>query len=350
MRVRKNKEHTVFNDYLKGLAKKTGKSVSYYEYDSTAVDLDNFIAAQSFFKYSQNDICIFNGGPEPVFSHYRTGGWVWTRGYRILQPYVDVWTSSIGEDIPDNWWYMPYWLKTLDKHPEGSVVLKEYTTKEDRPIKLFCWMRRQYQHRVDLADALWESGNMKNIEFVFPHQWVEAERELPEQYHLKNYMKNYEAAKDYIGTEPIGHALGENGARDTFGGYTERLDRMCELVSETRANDPYKQIFYSEKTFRIMRTGQLGLWWAYPGSVAGIKDMGFKVFEKWINHEYDTIEDYKDRLKALMDEVTRLTHLSDQEWLDIWEATHPDRIYNQTHLLNNLPNETEFMKYAQSKN
>jgi len=54
-----------------------------------------------------------------------------------------------------------------------------------------------------------------------------------------------------------------------------------------------------------------------PGSLAALRDMGFKTFSPFINENYDSIVDDHERFVAICDEIERLSGLSDQEWLDV---------------------------------
>lgn len=330
---------------LKKLEKITGKNINYYEYDGSKGD--QFTAAHIFFRGRENEVCIFNQGLEPVFDIYSHGGRRDFSGFRLIPDYVDIWTSSIGPDIPDHWHFVPFWQQFIDGCG-GAGVLPEYTSQEERKTKIFCWMRRHHSHRIDLANALYESSNIQDIEFVFPHYSVEYDvADGGDKSHLKNMIKDWENMRPYISDTPVGVEYGYNPA--DVPAWNERQSRYLELVCETSARyEKIKQTFFSEKTFRVFRAGQLALFWGQPYTATYMKDYGFKIHEKWINHEYDTIEDYNLRLDMLMKEIKRLNSLSMKQWHEMWKETHADRIHNQVHKLNN-PNLDRYYEHAKIK-
>ena len=335
----------LMRDALMKLHKITGRNVSYYEYDGSKGD--QFTAAHIFFRGRENDVCIFNQGLEPVFDLYMHGGRRGFSGFRLIQDYVDIWTCSQGPDIPDTWHFVPFWHMFVDG-AGGNATLPEYTTKEERKTKIFCWMRRHHNHRIDLVNALYESGNIQNIECVMPHFQVEYDvADGGPKTHLKNQVKDWENVRPYVSDTPIGVEYGYNPA--DVPAWEDRGSRYLELVCETRAAyENIKQTFFSEKTFRVFRAGQLALFWGHPYSAKYMKEYGFKLHEKWINHEYDTIEDYNLRLESLMKEVKRLNEMPMEKWHEMWIDTHADRIHNQVHKLNN-PNLDRYYEHAKIK-
>jgi hypothetical protein len=56
--------------------------------------------------------------------------------------------------------------------------------------------------------------------------------------------------------------------------------------------------------------------------------MGYKTFDKWINHSYDNEQDDTTRLKMVLTEFDRLQNISKQQWADMLYEMRQDLMYN----------------------
>lgn len=99
-------------------------------------------------------------------------------------------------------------------------------------------------------------------------------------------------------------------------------DSYFSLVTETaffNKVNPHAApaISFSEKTFKPIKAKHPFILVAPPYTLRHIKEVGYKTFDPFINESYDSIEDDEKRLIAVMDEVERLCHLSDNDWIEI---------------------------------
>lgn len=62
----------------------------------------------------------------------------------------------------------------------------------------------------------------------------------------------------------------------------------------------YDTLFVTEKTFKAFAWHQIPVWIAVPGLVSCIRLMGFDVFDDLVDHRYDQIQDYRQRLSAAL--------------------------------------------------
>ena len=135
---------------------------------------------------------------------------------------------------------------------------------------------------------------------------------------------------------------GQNGA--LVDSYEARAKFQLEIVSETRINGGPLSTFASEKTFRALRSGNLSLYWAQQHHITNLKRKGWKFFDKYIDHSYDLERDPLMRLNKLNEEISRLYHMSDEQWQEIWYNTIKDRKHNQERLLHIDPGLNKFIK------
>ena len=81
---------------------------------------------------------------------------------------------------------------------------------------------------------------------------------------------------------------------------------LVNLVAETsdqiynNADVGYASQFITEKTFKAFAWHQLPVWVAVPGTVQRVRELGFDVFDDWVDHSYDLIDDYDVRISQCL--------------------------------------------------
>jgi len=81
---------------------------------------------------------------------------------------------------------------------------------------------------------------------------------------------------------------------------------FVNVVTETSSqtdNDSWRDIFITEKTFKVFAYRQIPLWFAVPGTVQVVRDLGFDVFDDVFNHSYDTEYDPAKRSDLVVTEL-----------------------------------------------
>jgi hypothetical protein len=84
---------------------------------------------------------------------------------------------------------------------------------------------------------------------------------------------------------------------------------LIEVVLETLFDDSRHHL--TEKALRPIACGQPFILAATAGSLAYLREYGFKTFHGHIDETYDTIQDPKDRLAAIVQEMKRISSLSE---------------------------------------
>lgn len=103
-------------------------------------------------------------------------------------------------------------------------------------------------------------------------------------------------------------------------------DSYLYLVPETTIID---RIFITEKTWRPIAAGQLFLIFGNPGTVAHLRNLGVDMYDDIISHDYDSIENWRDRLGRIHDIIQ---DLCDQDLQQIWDETYERRKENRRKL------------------
>ena len=87
------------------------------------------------------------------------------------------------------------------------------------------------------------------------------------------------------------------------------FDCLVNLVAETsdqiynNADTGYDTQFITEKTFKAFAWYQIPVWSAVPGTVERVRELGFDVFDDWVDHSYDLIDDYDVRMHKCLTAV-----------------------------------------------
>jgi len=81
--------------------------------------------------------------------------------------------------------------------------------------------------------------------------------------------------------------------------------------------------FFTEKTYKFIAARMPFVLVGFKDSLKILRDIGYKTFSPYINESYDSIENDEERLVAIMDEVERLSNLSDDEWHELEQNLLP---------------------------
>ena len=95
-------------------------------------------------------------------------------------------------------------------------------------------------------------------------------------------------------------------------------------------------ITLNEKEYKTMLYKQPFLLVARPGTLAMLRDLGFKTFEKWFDESYDSEVDDQARLLKLVKEVDRLCKLDNSEWDRMIAEMQPILEFNYSRLVDSV--------------
>lgn len=113
---------------------------------------------------------------------------------------------------------------------------------------------------------------------------------------------------------------------------------VIDVVLETLFDDP--RIFLTEKSLRPIACGVPFILFAGPGSLEFLKKYGFNTFSPIIDETYDQIQDPTQRAKKILNEMERLTDLSDLEISQLNEiAKHNQRVFFSDEFFDQIINE-----------
>ena len=137
---------------------------------------------------------------------------------------------------------------------------------------------------------------------------------------INNMLENGDISKeDFDLLEDITNSLpiianGEEGERPDLL-LREYYANILNLVTDNATgfddsdNFKYGTITLTEKARKPFKTHQLPLYIGLPGYVDVIRNLGFDVFDDFINHNYDKEQNHIERIKIVVEELNKLTQL-----------------------------------------
>ena len=109
------------------------------------------------------------------------------------------------------------------------------------------------------------------------------------------------------------------------------LNTYYQCIVETYATAG-ETTFLSEKSFKPFMLMQPFVLYGDPLTVQALRDHGYNVYDKWIDHGYDLIMDPIERAKSLIREIRRLNSISHSDWSIMLYEMKDILIANHKHL------------------
>ena len=94
------------------------------------------------------------------------------------------------------------------------------------------------------------------------------------------------------------------------------LNTNFQFIIETWATAG-KTCFLSEKSFKPFMLAQPFITYGDMYTIQALRDQGYNVFDKWINHSYDSEFNPLKRAEMIAEEMKRLQSISSSEWTDM---------------------------------
>jgi hypothetical protein len=108
----------------------------------------------------------------------------------------------------------------------------------------------------------------------------------------------------------------------------------CHVVIETMFDvDQSGGAFLSEKTYKCIKYGQPFVIAGGAGSLAALRQQGYRVFDGIIDNSYDDIQDANQRWQAILNSLHEIRRAPSQEW---WDACRSDVLHNQHQFQNKV--------------
>ena len=109
------------------------------------------------------------------------------------------------------------------------------------------------------------------------------------------------------------------------------LNTYYQCIVETYATAG-ETTFLSEKSFKPFMLMQPFVLYGDPLTVQALRDHGYNVYDKWIDHRYDLIMDPIERAESLIKEISRLNSIPHIDWTIMLYEMKDILIANHKHL------------------
>ena len=181
-------------------------------------------------------------------------------------------------------------------HGEWFTKLQQHDLIWETDCDFLCLMRRPSASRAQLGSKLLQQFRSVRMSFGSMYKL----------HQLKQYQPLFPDTALPITLD--GHI---DNISDLQRDVSNPLFRKCAVnivVESSAQNEPnvWNSVFVSEKTFKAFGMLQIPVWWAVPGVVDCVRNMGYDVFDDIIDHSYDQQEDQTIRLGLVIEQLKKL--------------------------------------------
>jgi len=212
-----------------------------------------------------------------------------------------------------------------------------------RKSKGILYNRRPHPHRIALLTKMKYHNELDNMIWSWGGLLCDSHVAITEAT-AKEEIKNHEyASRDLLDEkykETYNTLLRAPQYSDNEDLNTNKMDVMnfthihntyYQVLTETFFREP--GVFLSEKSYKPFISCQPFVLCGQTGTVDVLRHQGYDVYDKWINHDYDIIEDNTERLTVFTKEIIRLNSLSPEEWTKMLKEMLPTIKRNLQHLI-----------------
>lgn len=265
---------------------------------------------------------------------------VWLTGNSILKD-----SNNPVETHYCNWWERQC-LEGVMNHGAIQCIQPEQINliENKTPRKKMCtyYNRRIRTHRINMMCVMHHNNLLDNTYWSWGGNvdnsvdWNHTLKKYHMQMGAAPYEKSYDTLSTW-GNLQNGMLSKENLAINLVNTLNKEhiLDTNFQFIIETWATSG-DTTFLSEKSFKPFMLMQPFITYGDRYTVRTLREYGYNVFDKWINHSYDTIKDPMERAEAVVVEMKRLQSFTSIEWADILYDMRDALVYNVRNLEKSL--------------
>ena len=274
-----------------------------------------FVIAAADIEYHHQEFCKENN--ISLNKQIKVEYWTWSISQKAKEA-IDIETTPT--------------LRNIDGTQSTIVTPSDIDLDRKRPHKFIIFNRRMRVHRILLLSLLgldFINENLVSYDFnttddraqpQFFHDRVTEEYKQPALENLQKIVD--EKPLSYIDFKDVDSTMG-------FGCEHKKpfLDSYIHVISETNFHEP--GAYFSEKTWKPIINLQPFIMVNYYQGLKYLKEIGFKTFHPFIDESYDEIEDTRERMIKIYEEIIRLNNLSTDEIHEWYESIYDILIYNR---------------------
>lgn len=163
--------------------------------------------------------------------------------------------------------------------------------------------------------------NMLKDELFDPHSLLSKNAKIKVFKQLSKISNNLTLDTDQV--------KGFASANMGYGEHKLLQSGLWNIVTETVFY--HRKLHLTEKIFKPIVVHRPFILVAAPGNLAYLKTYGFKTFDRWIDESYDLEEDNDKRIQMIVDEIEKLSNLSWEDTLAMYDEMREVLKYNFDH-------------------
>jgi len=250
--------------------------------------------------------------------------------------YINWWEKNCCEQIP----HVSDITQTQLKLIESNTERAKYNTLYSRRVRRhrITFMTAMVYHNL-LGNMIWSwGGDVPYGPGNMPARVTLQDKVVNQKAtHMHDMGKKYSEAYDVI-------AQWGNIVNEMSDTRTDLTINHCNIATPSHVLNTYYQCivetyatagettFLSEKSFKPFMLMQPFVMYGDPLTVQALRDHGYNVYDKWIDHGYDLIMDPIERMESLIREISRLNSISRSDWSIMLYEMKDILIANHKHL------------------
>lgn len=203
----------------------------------------------------------------------------------------------------------------------------QYEQFKYQPVKQFLIYNRAWsysrEYRLKFADLLIKYDLLDNCQTNINPVEPELNVHYTDYEYIDDEWRPEHRLEDYISTKLVPSSASADYDRDDYAAVD------FEVVLETLFDDA--RLHLTEKPLRPIACGKPFLLAASHGSLAYLRSYGFRTFGSVIDESYDTIEDPRERLEAIVKSMREIANWTEEERREKMLIANQIAAYNRKH-------------------
>jgi hypothetical protein len=239
-------------------------------------------------------------------------------------------------------WLIQLFDRQVTRLAYGDITNVWYQSKETNSLtmKRFCiFIRRPEENRFEFMCQLIANNILDNCNYTFVNHTPHGASVWTREYYKQLIPQQLEYSRPKIESWLNGIPY-EIKMTTTGGGLIEFHDYpygIEEYFNNSKINivfetEPTNHSFITEKTYKAILYKKPFIIVTQCHGLKALRDSGYQTFGHVIDESYDDIEDYNERIEAILKEIIRLNNLPELEFDNLVNSCMPMIEHNHSHL------------------
>ena len=211
--------------------------------------------------------------------------------------------KSLAEHNLNSVWFNIY--ETYYEPYDVSSIFNSISNKENRPAKFLYLGGKGRSFRLRFVNELLRIKNFEKDNLISTQSGSFIDVNTKQSIYVPKFVLDFDM------TAPLSQEIASSHS------YKLHLQAYINIVSNSYFYLFHNHLEISEKFFKPMLCLQPFIILGEYGTLAGLKELGYKTFDKWFDESYDSELDDEERLCKLVKEVKRLNSLTHAQLSDM---------------------------------